>query len=281
MKKIKEKIVVFCDDDADGFGGSWVASRRFGARAKYIPITNRGGAAPIALKNKKIYFIDAIFSEAAVRQFMKDNYVVIIDHHKSRKNFIREADAFSYDIQHSACVLAWHYFFPKARLPKILKYIEDMDLWRFKLPKTREIMAVIDSHSHNFRKWNLIANRLESAWERREFVKEGAAIARYEDKIINALLVSNIQLIEFAGKQVFALNTPVLHSYAGHQMAKQRPPFGVTWYRKGRVWKVSLRSVGRFDVSKIAEQYGGGGHRNAAGFTVPGHKKLPWRFLKN
>jgi nanoRNase/pAp phosphatase (c-di-AMP/oligoRNAs hydrolase) len=31
----------------------------------------------------------------------------------------------------------------------------------------------------------------------------------------------------------------------------------------------SLRSVGDFDVSAIAKIYGGGGHKNAAGFTVP------------
>ncbi|HEY7213306.1 MAG TPA: DHHA1 domain-containing protein, partial [Thermoanaerobaculia bacterium] len=34
--------------------------------------------------------------------------------------------------------------------------------------------------------------------------------------------------------------------------------------------KVSLRSRGEVDVEKIARHYGGGGHRNAAGFTLEG-----------
>jgi phosphoesterase RecJ-like protein len=34
-----------------------------------------------------------------------------------------------------------------------------------------------------------------------------------------------------------------------------------------RTWRISLRSLGRVDVRKIAEQQGGGGHRFAAGFT--------------
>jgi phosphoesterase RecJ-like protein len=34
--------------------------------------------------------------------------------------------------------------------------------------------------------------------------------------------------------------------------------------------KVSLRSRGEVDVEKIARRHGGGGHRNAAGFTLPG-----------
>jgi nanoRNase/pAp phosphatase (c-di-AMP/oligoRNAs hydrolase) len=32
--------------------------------------------------------------------------------------------------------------------------------------------------------------------------------------------------------------------------------------------KVSLRSKGNFDVSEIALKFGGGGHKNAAGFTL-------------
>ena len=34
--------------------------------------------------------------------------------------------------------------------------------------------------------------------------------------------------------------------------------------------KVSLRSRGEVDVEKIARHHGGGGHRNAAGFTMAG-----------
>jgi phosphoesterase RecJ-like protein len=33
---------------------------------------------------------------------------------------------------------------------------------------------------------------------------------------------------------------------------------------------VSFRSKGRVDVSAVAARFGGGGHRNAAGCTVPG-----------
>ena len=41
------------------------------------------------------------------------------------------------------------------------------------------------------------------------------------------------------------------------------------WYvdSAGKV-RVSLRSEGDYDVSGIAKRYGGGGHKNAAGFTA-------------
>ena len=38
-------------------------------------------------------------------------------------------------------------------------------------------------------------------------------------------------------------------------------------------WKVSLRSKGNVNVAKIAELYGGGGHKNAAGFKIKGSLK--------
>jgi phosphoesterase RecJ-like protein len=37
---------------------------------------------------------------------------------------------------------------------------------------------------------------------------------------------------------------------------------------KGGAWKASLRSRGDVNVARIAEQYGGGGHQNAAGFKM-------------
>ena len=36
------------------------------------------------------------------------------------------------------------------------------------------------------------------------------------------------------------------------------------------VYRTSLRSKGDVNVAKIAEQFGGGGHRNAAGCTLKG-----------
>ena len=34
------------------------------------------------------------------------------------------------------------------------------------------------------------------------------------------------------------------------------------------VWKISLRSKGNFDVSKVCEKFGGGGHKYAAGCKI-------------
>ncbi len=38
----------------------------------------------------------------------------------------------------------------------------------------------------------------------------------------------------------------------------------------GPCWRVSFRSRGNVDVAQVAQRFGGGGHKNAAGCLVPG-----------
>jgi phosphoesterase RecJ-like protein len=39
---------------------------------------------------------------------------------------------------------------------------------------------------------------------------------------------------------------------------------------RGDEYRVSLRSKGNIDIGSIAKEFGGGGHKNAAGLTVTG-----------
>jgi nanoRNase/pAp phosphatase (c-di-AMP/oligoRNAs hydrolase) len=58
----------------------------------------------------------------------------------------------------------------------------------------------------------------------------------------------------------------------GHELAERRAfgtPAGVVYRLSGERVDVSLYSIGAFDAARIAERLGGGGHRNAAGFSVP------------
>ena len=63
--------------------------------------------------------------------------------------------------------------------------------------------------------------------------------------------------------------TPQFASEAGDVLAQLSGTFGMTWCvgEKGQVF-VSLRSIGDYDVSVIAKAFGGGGHKNAAGFKT-------------
>lgn len=70
---------------------------------------------------------------------------------------------------------------------------------------------------------------------------------------------------------------PHLQSDVGHELANQSGTFGLLWHiDKGNVCRCSLRSNGDYDVSAIAKAFGGGGHRNAAGFMTDIQTLLGW-----
>jgi nanoRNase/pAp phosphatase (c-di-AMP/oligoRNAs hydrolase) len=68
-----------------------------------------------------------------------------------------------------------------------------------------------------------------------------------------------------------AVNALFQRSAIGHELAKRAgfgAPCGLVYRLVERRVECSLYSLGDFDVAKIAARLGGGGHRNAAGFTV-------------
>ena len=72
--------------------------------------------------------------------------------------------------------------------------------------------------------------------------------------------------------RVEAVNSAQLRSHIGHELSKRSAfgtPIGAVYRVMGKRVDVSLYSVGEVDVAAIAERHGGGGHRNAAGFSVP------------
>ena len=58
---------------------------------------------------------------------------------------------------------------------------------------------------------------------------------------------------------------------AGEIAGQDGTEFGACYFEvEQNRFQYSLRSRGDFDVSEIAKKFGGGGHKNAAGFTVWG-----------
>lgn len=98
---------------------------------------------------------------------------------------------------------------------------------------------------------------------------EGEAIERKHFKDIAELLGVVQRRMVIGGVNVPVANLPyTLVSDAAHKMAQGEPFAGCYWDTpKGRVFGLRSSDNG-MDVSEIAKRYGGGGHRNAAGFTV-------------
>ena len=106
------------------------------------------------------------------------------------------------------------------------------------------------------------------------YLERGRAIAQYLD-VDNANLVSNPSLVTertfHAGGKMYRVLT--VNKGLFGDMFKSRDltdfDFVVGFYCQTDAWKVSLRGAGKdIDLGAIARVFGGGGHKDAAGFSV-------------
>lgn len=191
--------------------------------------------------------------------------LVVIDHHQTAQDALAGLDFCIFDLSKSGAVLAWEYFHPGKPLPRLMEYVQDRDLWQWKLPFSQEVSAALRSYKPFLNEWERFLDDYSLAG----LITEGAAILRYQKQQIEMALAQGVEMVEIGGYTVPCANSTHLVSELGNEMA-QGHPFAALYFdtRDGkRVF--SLRSTDEgVDVAEVAKLYGGGGHRHAAGFSV-------------
>lgn len=285
MKKVQSTdttiAVLYHADCKDGFGAAWAAWKKFGDTADYIPVFH-GRPVPEGLCDKEVYMLDFTYPEEATRELMACNKrVTAIDHHVSEEKVTKLTDDYSFDLKHSGAVLAWKYFHPDDRVPELLSYIEDQDLLKFKLPGTLELSTYVNALEREFPIWDRLAREFEDPKRLARYADEGKLLVQYNDRLMREI-AKDARLVSFAGQKVYAVNAPHRFASAIAQILYEKTLFSVVWCEKKDRIGVSLRSrQGKFDVSLVAQQFGGGGHPHSAGFSLPLDSKLPWKTIKD
>lgn len=281
MAKNKKIVILYHKDCPDGFGAAWAAHKKFGKKAEYIGVIHQTPR-PKNLKNKEVYLLDFSYPEKEMEKLAKEaKFLAIIDHHISAKERIKFTNESIFKLEHSGAFLAWKYFHPKKPTPKLLLHIEDMDLWKFKLNYTKEIMAELGTYDFDFKTWDKFQKEIEDKTRRKKLAEKGREILRCQDKIIEDI-ARKAYPVSFEKHDALAVNSSssMLNSQTGHRLVEKGYPIGIVWYQiKNRI-KVSLRGDGKIDLSKIAEKYGGGGHKSAASFFLDAKKPFPWKLKK-
>ncbi|OGF62664.1 hypothetical protein A2662_03975 [Candidatus Giovannonibacteria bacterium RIFCSPHIGHO2_01_FULL_45_33] len=277
MKKI---AVLYHKKCSDGFGAAWSAWKKFGNKALYLGV-NHGESLPKIIKGKIVYLLDFSYPTDKTRELIKGaKKVISIDHHISAEKSIKMAHEYSYALNHSGAALAWKYFHPTKKIPVLISYVEDVDLWKIKLPKTMELNLVLRIFPLDFKIWSKIARDWEIKKLRKQYLMEGASMLKYENDLVSRI-VEDAEEVILSKQKALAVNAPLrLASQIGSVLVKSGSPIGIIWQRKKGKFLVSLRSRPSTDVSKIAVKYGGGGHRNAAAFRLAINIKFPWKVIK-
>jgi len=279
-KNSKRIAVVYHGDCPDGFSGAWAARKKFDSRAEYIPAFDRHNP-PGGLEGREVYLIDYTYA-TPVMEHLKSQVrrLIAIDHHISMREAVKVAHEHLFALNHSGAVLAWQYFNAGKKMPKLLSYVEDYDIWNLRFKQTMPVRALMDALHYDFKVWDKLAKDMDGRRTAVRRIAEGNLILAMETKELNRLL-GYAEEVLFEGMKVMAVNSPILNDRLGNELHKKHPPLAIIWRQERNHIHVSLRSDGSVDVSKIAAKYGGAGHRAAAGFSIEKDKPLPWRPVKN
>lgn len=294
---MKRPLCIYHGNCADGFGAAWVVHKFFSGEVELYAGTYQ--TPPPDPKGRPVIMVDFSYKRDVMLEFAKKSAgVLILDHHKSAAEDLlgdapiinldnyegivdwkRVADSFSldamenvagqvyalFDMNRSGAGLAWDFFFPKRPRPRLIDHIQDRDLWRFKIPGTREVQAALFSYPYDVDVWTALIDNTDLD----HLLMEGRAIERKHHKDVAELLKSMTRFMVIDGHRVPVANLPYIYtSDAGNAMADGWPFAACYWDTpEGRVFSLRSKDNG-LDVSTIAAKYGGGGHRNAAGFRV-------------
>lgn len=272
MTDLKKIVVLYHGGCRDGFGAAWAAHLHFGDDADYIPI---GFYEPLPeIKDSHVLFVDICPKVDVLQSFLDaGNRLTILDHHLPTRERVLvfqddERVKAIYDPERSGAVITWDYFFPDSKLPKLLAHIQDRDLWRWEYPDTGPITEALRAVEFDFVLWDRL-NKYPDAL--RDFRDSGYMLVALKKRTVEHV-IKRAYMATVDGHEVPVVNSDSYLSEVGSALCKEYPDalFSGVWFTgKDGARKWSLRSVGEFDVSKVALKYGGGGHKNAAGFAVP------------
>lgn len=260
---MSKTLVIYHGGCIDGFTAAWVANRKFGKGSVFKP-AKYGEDAPLKFidDNTNVFILDFSYERDVLIDIEKRSLkTMVLDHHKTAEENLQGLDFCKFDMSRSGAGMTWDTLM-KFERPWLVNYVEDRDLWRFDLPESKAVNAYIGATEQMFASWDALVNETL-----RDVKLKGAAILKYIDQYVNEITGSLARKVEFEGHEIPVVNAPfkgiseVVGALAGEAV------FAMGWWQQSDgQFQYALRSRGDFDVSEIARKYGGGGHKNAAGF---------------
>ncbi|KAL7613917.1 hypothetical protein Lser_V15G04927 [Lactuca serriola] len=270
------------------------------------------------------YLLDFVGPPGFVQQLSpKVDRVIILDHHKTALKMLDEGE-FSYknvtkviDMGRSGATIAYDYFKEKTLALKngnslsnhelgvhnfessrrIFEYIEDADLWRWRLDNSKAFSSGLKdmNFEFNIRLNPLLFQQLLSL-DLEHVINQGNQSLSQKQTLIDEVLEQSYEIVldDGASGHCLAVNADSvsdLRSELGHQLAEKSRNqnlrgIGAVVYRvpelkDDEILKISLRSIEDEDTTVISQKHGGGGHRNASSFMLKCGEFEQWKVGSN
>lgn len=302
-----DSVVLYHKNCNDGYIAALVMYAYFSEMnllhvSKFIPVQyNQGLPDEELLEGKTVYVLDFSFSKNDTINLAElAGTLVMLDHHQTAidnlftggkfldKSLVEEDESAGVYLLHtktvslmvdkteSGATLAFDTFGKliqnegiKRRLKHLCDHAKDRDLWNFKLPSTLAIYEYCSTMNFDLKLgYELLVQsspaelntQIEKAQVRVDMRNELAN--KYADKAL---------YIEFMGHKIPSVNVPSDFSSIVGDILNKDAPFALMYVVGVDEVFCSLRSNKEtgIDVIPIANVFGGGGHKNASGFTIP------------
>mgnify|MGYP006981647243 CR=1 FL=1 len=179
------------------------------------------------------------------------------------------------------------------KIPEYVALIEDHDTWKNQYGKRSHAMAISVSGDGIYEPWD------ESRWSILSYkegldtaLAKGYAVCDYRTRMGKSMVESYGFELEIEGMRCYIMNMALAGSqWFGEDDMEEKYDMLIRYVYNGKIdkYEYSLYSTKpNVNCAAIAERYGGGGHKGAAGFTSrfpikfsKGNDKLPFDTIEN
>lgn len=278
-------VVLYHGGCPDGFGAAYAAWKKFGDRATYEALSRSDGPPLELAKDADVYLIDFTYNKKEDMETLQSvsKSLTVLDHHEGMREIAESMRHHVFDTSRSGAGIAWDFFHPGTKRPQLIDFVEDDDLFHFKLADTRPVISYLGLSPFTFEFWDETSTKLENPETSEELLKKARMFGECFEKLAE-VAVERAKMIEFEGYTVgFTTAHPYkpIKSLVGNLLAKKFPPMALVVAAHPEGYGVSIRSDGSVNVAKIAEKYGGNGHPYSAGFLIPREGPFPWTLVED
>lgn len=250
----------------------------------------------INFTDEKILVVDFSFDEETTKRMILETSgnLLIIDHHATSLEKLDKIDSIYkvFDNKYCGAVLTWKYFFPTIKIPEILYYINDYDLWNIDSKRKWKEMNILISYllASETKKISFMSDFLRDVYNNskkiEKLVKRGEIYSEYINSIVEKNL-NSVRLVCIAdpldetSKILLAIvNLTNFVNETADKILQTTPKIdAVITYTSfiepaGRAQLSCSVRTKDYPAHLFAEKFGGGGHPQASGFRC--YERFPF-----
>ena len=237
----------------------------------------------IIQEGETVYVVDLSFSINTVdklKEIVEEKHCDLIwcDHHTSTIEVLIAHPEYN-EIKGlrqegiSGAALTWMYFnnCTFEECPLFIQMISDFDCWKYEIIDTLHFKYALEAEDLNpfSNIWNQLVrdHNTKGTPLLKKMIADGMTIEKYMEQWFENYCESYAYESEIKGTKCLVCNIRANSLVFGDRIKDY--PLVAIWVSDGETYKYSIYSdKDDIDCSKIAEEFGGGGHKGAAGFVT-------------